>query len=284
MNSVISILIGSIIFLFAPTNPPQPIGTGFIIGYPHPEKKDKVFPLVVTAKHVIGDYNMVLGRFSLSDGKSPRFIPYNIQSLKASNDYWEHTDSGVDIAVFRTLNVSQTDYKPFPIDRIASKKTFQDEVIHASDRIIFPFLLTKFMGSSRNYPVLKDGSIALIPEEKVPLEYMVGNKRINTEQELIFVNAISVPGASGSPIFLWPGPRMNGQTYTIGAYTSYLLGIMYGFYYAEPSTAVSSGIVLSIAENSGVAITFPSWRLKEIIESDAVRNRINELVELEKQK
>ena len=68
---------------------------------------------------------------------------------------------------------------------IASKEDFAKQKICETDRIIFPSLLVNFMGTSRNYPVMRNGTIALMPNEKIPMKYKVGNKEINTKQELI---------------------------------------------------------------------------------------------------
>ena len=136
------------------------------------------------------------------------------------------------------------------------------------------------MGLTRNYPVIRDGSIALIPNERIPLEYEVGDKHISTEQHVVLIDATSIPGASGSPVFLWPGPRIKHGAFTLGGIQPWLLGIMHGFYPAarEVSGIQVSKIVPVFEENSGIAIVFPSWRLIEIFESDKVVNRINEVV------
>ncbi len=71
MNDIMEIIAGTVIFLFSAGANPQPIGTGFVVGYPLPgDKEGRIIPLVVTAKHVIGDHNNVLGRFSTQEGYS----------------------------------------------------------------------------------------------------------------------------------------------------------------------------------------------------------------------
>ena len=212
MNGIMEIIASTVIFLFSAGNNPQPIGTGFVIGYPLLDKEGSVIPLVVTAKHVLGDHKKVLARFSTQEGSSTAFVQYDIEIMKKDNDYWEYSgDDGVDIVVFRSPHFEGTKYQPFPIDLIATKKTFEENAIRQTDRVIFPSLLINFMGSAQNYPVIRDGSIALIPEEKVPMKYKVGSREIVTKQEVILVDATSIPGASGSPVFLWPGPRLTNQ-------------------------------------------------------------------------
>ncbi|MBU2498381.1 MAG: serine protease [Proteobacteria bacterium] len=280
MADLISTISSTVVFLLAGT-PLVPIGTAFIVGYPHPTIQNASIPIVVTAKHVLGGRDRVFGRFSTVEGKSTALVEYDLSKLKTSGDYWEHPDNGVDIAVFRTPHFKATQYAPLPLTIIASKEDFSSEGIQPTDRIIFPSLLVNFMGSERNYPVTRDGTIALIPEEKVPLRYQSGVSIVQTEQEVILVDAISIPGASGSPIFLWPGPRIKRNAFSIGGTRPLLLGVMHGFYPAVPRELIeikTSDVRQMYAENSGIAIVFPSWRLREIFEQKNLKKRIDEIV------
>ena len=280
MADLATTLSSTVIFLFASANN-VPIGTAFIVGYPLQEGPGRFVPLVVTAKHVIGDRSKVIGRYTTKEGKVPASLVYDLDALRENGDYWEHPDPGVDIVVFRTPHLEVADYRPFPIDLIASKETYSSQDIKMTDRVIFPCLLVSFMGGSRNYPVTRDGSIALIPEEPVPLQYDVGSKKVTTEQEVLLIDATSIPGASGCPIFLWPGPRLAKGSFMMGGGRPWLLGVMHGFYPAAPRTLIgvqTTKVVPAFQENSGIAIVFPSWKLLEIIQSAQVSERIEQLV------
>ena len=280
MVDIATALASSVIFLFAP-NGTTPLGTGFIVGYPVPGgAPGQYVPLVVTAKHVIGGHRKVVGRFSTKEGNEPAKVPYDLDQLRKSHDFWTHDDEGVDIAVFRTMHFDVADYQPFPLDLVADKETFELEDIKVADRVIFPSLLVNFMGTTRNYPITRDGSIASIPGEAVPLEYDVGHQRIKTSQEVVLLDATSVPGASGSPIFLWPGPRLKGGAFAVGGGKPWLIGVMHGFYPASAQPLVGiqvNKVVPGFAENSGIALVFPAWRLKEILEREDLAQRIAEL-------
>jgi len=243
-----------------------------------------VVPLVVTAKHVVADHPQILGRFSTQTGTNTAFVAYDVQKMRIDGDYWEHPDDGVDIAVFRSLHYSETKYEIFPRNLIATTDLVKTEEIAQGDRVVFPALLVNFVGSSRNYPVLRNGVIALLPEEKVPMQYRVGSRVVRTQQEVLLLDATSIPGASGAPIFLWPGPRIKGNAFMLGGGSPYLLGVMHGFYPAAPRELVEVHTVASAqmyAENSGIAIAFPSWRLHEILEREDLRTRIEGLVSSE---
>ena len=281
MTDIASSLARTVIFLFEEGGQ-YPIGTAFIIGYPAPGKPDAVVPLIVTAKHVIGGREKIYGRFSGKRGHSPTPVLYDFEDLRSNGDVWEHTDDGVDILVFRTPHFEEAEYQAFPIALIASREKYLEEDIKPTDRIMFPSLLVNFMGTSRNYPVTRDGSIALIPDESVPLEYDVGAKRYRTNQQVVLIDATSIPGASGSPVFLQPELRLKRGTYTLGDYQPWLLGIMHGFYPASPRELTpvhASRIIPGFAENSGIAIVFPSWKLLEILERNEVVERMREVTE-----
>jgi len=161
----------TVIFLFAEDGR-SPIGTAFIVGYPSARSEGMVVPLVVTAKHVVGDREKIVGRFTRKSGGSPAGITYDLVGLRRSGDLWEHPDEGVDLLVFRTMHFAEADYEVVNMSSIASQRTYLEERIQPTDRVIFPSLLVNFMGTSRNFPVVRDGSIALVSDEPVPLNTM----------------------------------------------------------------------------------------------------------------
>lgn len=119
------------------------------------------------------------------------------------------------------------------------------------------------------------------------MEYKVGSREIVIKQEVILVDATSIPGASGSPIFLWPGPRLKGNTYEMGGTKPYLLGIMHGFYPAFPRKVLevqTSDTKKMYSENSGIAIIFPSWKLRDVLESKTLKDRMQEIVKIKADK
>lgn len=272
-------LSSTVIFLFEEEGD-DPIGTAFIVSYPIPGESGSYVPLVVTAKHVVGDHEVVKGRFTQKSGISPAFIRYPLGTLRRAGDVWEHPEEGVDIVVFRIPEFEKLEYRAIPIGAIASREIYQGEDINATDRIVFPCMLTNFMGTTRNYPVIRDGCIALIPDEPVPVKIEYGAKCILSDQEVILIDATSIQGASGSPIFLWPGPRLKHGAFDVKGGTAWLLGVMHGFYLAEPREVVgrrASWIDVEFEENTGIAIVFPSWRLLEILGSEGLKERIRKV-------
>jgi hypothetical protein len=275
MSSLAAGMSSITIFLFS-SDGVSPLGTAFIVGYPVSDKAGYI-PLIVTAKHVVGDAAQIVGRFSMKQGGLTGAARYDIAELRKNGDVWEHSDDGVDLLVFRTPHFEATQYQPMSLTNIASRQIYIEEEISPTDRIVFPCLLANFMGSTQNYPIIRSGSIALIPDEQVPLEYKVGDRIIKTRQQVMMIDAMSIPGASGSPIFLWPGPRAKSVAYTLAGSKSWLLGVMHGFFTSPRETTevpVQTGTRNVFAENSGIAIVFPSWRLLEILNSEKLKQRI----------
>lgn len=69
------------------------------------------------------------------------------------------------------------------MELVASREDFKAAAIQTTDRVVFPGLLVNFMGLSQNYPIVRSGSIALLPDESVPMRYAVGSQMIDTRQE-----------------------------------------------------------------------------------------------------
>jgi len=59
------------------------------------------------------------------------------------------------------------------------------------------------------------------------------------------------------------------------------LGVLHGFYPASHRQVLEINLTKTVTmygENSGVAIIFPSWRLREIIEFSQVKLRFEQLL------
>ncbi len=275
MAQLIDEVVNSTIFLFHEDGS-SPIGTAFIVGVPLPSDQTKYVPFIVTAKHVVSNQKKIIGRFNSKNGSTVS-VPYDLDLLKNTNDLWEHPDKGVDLVVFRTLHFNETQYYHIPSTLIASKDTFSKQDIKPSDQIVFPCLLVNFMGASKNYPILRNGSIALIPEEPVPITCEYGSGEFLSYQEMILIDATSIKGASGAPIFLWPGIRLKGTSFHLGGSQIWLLGIMKGFYFAPPQkidVIPTSRSIPVYQENSGIALITPSWKLQDIFDSTEFQQKI----------
>jgi hypothetical protein len=297
-----SLLTQSVVFIYedkTPANSPNPIpgrvlGTAFIIGIPVHGNSEKSFPFIATAKHVVAGQSKILVRFTLKSGNEPGFAQYDLQELCSNNDLWESKDEGVDMIVFRTPAYDLVKVLMFPIDLIASKETFTKENINVSDRVMIPCLMANYPGVSQNYPIFRDGTIALITEEPVSFTWKLDTRPINTLQTLIFVNSIVNEGFSGAPVLLWPGMRSTPQGFQFGR-KPWLIGIVHGFFPQRRTVIDAEGnnvaiikpgvlgqpkeLLIFSQENPGTGIVFPAWQLLDILQSDAAKKRIQKLAD-----
>jgi hypothetical protein len=162
--------------------------------------------------------------------------------------------------------------------------------------------MENFPGVTQNYPIFRDGSISLITEEPISFNWKLGSKIIETKQRIIFVNSVINEGFSGAPVFLWPGIRSTPGGNTIGG-KPWLVGIVHGFF-AQPRQVIDTDgeevVVIKPSkeppdllgqpkpprrvrvisqENSATGIVFPSWRLLDILQSEALKRRVQQLTD-----
>jgi hypothetical protein len=153
--------------------------------------------------------------------------------------------------------------------------------------------MQNYHGVTQNYPIFRDGSIALITEEPVQLELKMGSKLINTKQRIIFINSTVNEGFSGAPVFLWPGIRLVSGSFTMSG-KPWLIGIVHVFFpqhrkiidedgenlvLIKPSkeppdifgkTKSPRNVAVFSQENPATGIIFLSWQLLDILQSDSV--------------
>ena len=280
MSDLLALFTRCIVFVFA-TPDSRPIGTAFIIGYPIEGRDNQVIPLVVTAKHVVKNRGIIYLRFTPRPGDDSQFYKYDLQELQRDNDFWTDPDPAIDLAVFRTKAFAHTLFEPFPIKWIASKALFKEEDVKPTDRVIFPSLLSNYFGSKKNVPVFRDGMIAQIPEEDIPVSYKEGDSTISHKQPAILLDATSIPGASGSPVFLSTAPRFKNNKYQLTGTVPLLIGVVQGFYGAdrEITEIELSDLKQFYRENLGIAICIPAWALHDILDKPSLKQRMTAMSE-----
>lgn len=314
LPSLTSLLTQSVIFIYEDKTtqnlnslvPGRVLGTAFLIGIPQPGRSDRSIPFVVTARHVIADETKILGRYTPKSGTNPVFAQYNLEDLRKNGDLWEYdNDEGVDIVVFRSSIYDNVKFQPFPMDLVASKDIFTQAHIDVADRIMIPCLLESFPGIAQNYPIFRDGSIARITEEPISYHWTLGRRQIETQQRIIFINSVLNEGFSGAPVFLWRGIRSTPEGNTAIGEKPWLIGIVHGYFpqlrqvldadgeevtLSKPSkeptdifgqTKPPRKVAVVSKENSATGVLLPSWRLLEIIQSESVKKRVQQLTDEE---
>jgi hypothetical protein len=156
---------------------------------------------------------------------------------------------------------------------LASEPVVREKNIGAGDDVFIAGLLTHHWGNTRNLPIVRLGSIAAMPDDPVDLE---------TGRDVVtLVEVHSIGGLSGCPAFIHlsvlrdtpQGQVLMGTGGKAGSGgTSWLHGVMHGFYPTERSDPDGAGENL----NTGIAVLTRIDRALDLINrSDQVALREN---------
>ena len=205
---------------------------------------------VVTAKHVIeaarnkGVQDIYLRLNTRDGGSTHRF--YDI------NEFQLHPDA--DVAVLPTFDPVSHDHIAWNIDDCATPERMKFHDVGVGSEVTIVGLFRYHKGDARNTPIVRTGNIAGIPAEAV-----------NTgmgPMEVIFVEARSTGGLSGSPVFVNLGRLVAQDDGTVSARplaVSGLLGLMHGHFdeLGEDQQPV----------NVGIGMVVPVTKILELINS-----------------
>jgi hypothetical protein len=265
-------IIKTVLFIGLPDMPePEYRGTGFIVTVPGTQSNH--FAFMVTARHVA---ERLQGKefYIRANKRDGTFV-----ALKGRPDdpWWFHpTDrKHVDAAVtfFAPSQLAQLDIEHVPYTMFLNHGKMVVTHIGVGDEVFIPGLFTKVTETSRNIPIVRSGTIAMIPGERIPF----GDEFIDA----YLIESRSIGGLSGSPVFvrqtvametssspMIPFARKNpdGVLHGVGGQI-YLLGSMIGHW------DVPEGFSPTQAEavNMGIAPVVPASKILEIIDQPELR-------------
>jgi hypothetical protein len=261
-----------------------PLGTGFFVSYPDPRGGSNFgFVYLVTAKHVLKDWDgrylqTIKIRLNLKDTGGFDFADVPVTDDKGSLLWFiDEQDSSNEAALYPLLpDQKKFDYKFVPTQMFVTNDTFATANVAEGDRVFFVGLLPQFYGVSRNYPVVRNGTVALITDEKIP----VGNIG---PHRLYVVEMSAWPGNSGSPVFLQLGGLRGGGL---------MLGQdirMLGILLAESNNVMSAKIDKNLqyqwgnGQNTGISYILPAPDLSLVLNNHSAQaNRDLQIAALKK--
>jgi hypothetical protein len=183
----------------------------------------------------------------------------------AAGDWLFHpSDSSVDVAVLRVpLPVKGYDHLAITREMFLTDAERAKQKVGVGDELYFPGLFVPHRGRERLLPIVRQGTIAAMPDEHVSTAM--------GQVEAYLCEVRSIGGLSGSPVFLhfdmWrvppggpddPIPEMRGDAF---------FGLVHGHFDARK--LLSTPIDLE-AVNMGVSIVVPAQRIREVIEQPKV--------------
>lgn len=257
-------------------------GTGFFLSY-------EGVGYLVTARHVakvLGDVGWGV-RLNRKDGGST--------SINAENVRWTyHSDPNVDLAVtnFGLRPDVAPDYEIFWVqnDWLLTDARLQHHLIGPGDPCYTIGLFHLLTGAKRNLPVVHTGNLALMPgDELVPI------KDWDDETKTRFVRAYlvesqSMPGLSGSPVFVRPSFALNGLELNMRDGTRemdaaimtrdrcLLLGVFQAAWQAKPSEIIAVDRGRPVVVPVGMGVVVPAQRIVEICEMPELKNPRDEFL------
>ena len=164
-----------------------PHGTGFITVY---FVGDSGYQNVVTARHVIDGIGPDIHLRVNTRGGPARVIPTE------GNAWKEHPSGNVDLVTCPTLiPKDQFDIMHIDIDGGMMFKDYlnKDGTFGLGDEVFVAGMFISRLGDARNLPILRTGTIAAMPEEKIETSY--------GRHLAYLVETRSIDGLSGSPVF-----------------------------------------------------------------------------------
>lgn len=175
----------------------DPHATGFFVSIPceHPEMRARGACAVyfVTAKHVIDD---LAGReifFSVNKTGGGKTTMEGI----IGDRWWYHpTDKAADVAVAYVWPHYDADIISVGVDQLGTPEVLSSIDIGIGDEVFSTGLFTPADGARRNIPIVRHGNIAMMPDEQIQTELGYA--------DVYLVEARSLPGISGSPVFVRP--------------------------------------------------------------------------------
>lgn len=243
----------------------RPEGTAFLLGMPTTDPNVNAFYLV-TAKHVIDDIpkrgtadSFIYARINPIEGRTA------IDPIKSSPDDWlTHPTDQSDIAVipFRAPLAHDYDVVALSTSIALTHEAIEKEQIGVGDDVFTIGLFVKHTGRLRDVPIVRTGNIAMMHED-------IG------DMEAFLVEARSIGGLSGSPVFVRANPFL-GNSLNIKPQPFFWLGIHHGAWHTSRTVDAASDEFAGM--HMGIGIVIPAWKVMEVLNQPALARQREELV------
>lgn len=245
-------------------------GTGFFVSIPDARlEKGREFSYFVSNRHMAdpsiieGHAVQVLGFSILAN----RILPAGdlgtpMVEIPVPGFAWVFPqDPSVDLAVAPFgLDQAKIDYLHIPESMFATQDIVKSREISEGDSVLFTGFFAQFPGQQRIQPVIREGVLAMLPDEKIPTT-------LNLPGHLYLADLHSFHGNSGSPVYVNLSGIRNGALYSGQSYL--LLGVISGYMYetADLQLQVATTLAGKVGANSGITTIVPIDELKSVLDS-----------------
>ncbi|MBZ0138897.1 MAG: serine protease [Pseudorhodoplanes sp.] len=245
-------------------------GTGFLVSFPSSDYHEP-FAYIVTARHVAN----ALSKWE-DTGFHLRVNTVGGGSVIASLVVMEwhfHPDPTVDLAVFSGfLGPPKYDQWHFRLDDHLWFDHRIPNIVACGDEVNLVGLFRLHVGSKRNVPIVHSGHVALLPDpkERVPIRDRTTGEIV--ESEVFLIEAQTLDGLSGSPVFMHEVVNLEGMRSDTGyvpkAYGGVrFLGLYTGSWDGEPGAILAADRNLKGAKRIpvGMGTVVPALKLIELL-------------------
>lgn len=242
-------------------------GTGALVGIPI--GGDYWVNYLVTALHVIHG-SRKYGPLNLRLNVRPEHVApgaLGFADIPIALEAWiEHPTTDVAIAQLPGFT-EKVDCKVIPHEMIASNEYVATQKVGVGDAVFFAGLFSQHPGQQRFQPIIRFGTISMMPHEKITTQIIQG---VNTQVDAYLVEARSWGGHSGSPMFIYYPPDREPGRLQVGATAPALLGIVSGHYRIpnEPEALRDSLDSTQGSANSGIAAVIPAQAILDLLNGD----------------
>jgi trypsin-like peptidase len=244
----------------------DPYATGFFVAIPceSPELNKMEMYYFVTAKHVASDLKD--RDICFSANKKGGGITYDIPRI-APVWYLHPTDSNADVAVIQVaLSPTLLDTSLVSIDSFALPQRLNELNVGIGNDVYSIGLFSPFPGNDKNIPIVRFGNVSMMPAETIQTD--LGHT------EMYLVEARSIGGMSGSPVFVRPTlsmqiARRNGPSVTgfLPGTGETLLGMAQGHWDIREEDINKASFTQDRKRgvNYGIALVVPAFKIYETI-------------------
>ncbi len=248
-----------------PETPGDFQGTGFFVSIPpgSPELEGLGFHYFVTAMHVAKELqgrNVYMRVNKIGGGVA------DFQNTIGNRWYLHPTDRTADVAVVPLASQPNADVKAVAIGQFGTPERLTKLRIGIGDEVFSAGLFTPVgENTSCNMPIVRQGNIAMMPEEQIQTELGYA--------DVYLVEARSLGGLSGSPVFVRPTmkidiPEVCGIDKMLGVATDMtLLGLMQSHWDIKESDINKTYFINDRKRgvNYGMAVVVPASKILETL-------------------
>ena len=252
------------------------------------------FFVAITAKKMLGHFVYFVTAKHVAEDLKDRDVYFLVNKkgggvLKMPpNSPWccHPSDATADVAILSLAIDPRADIIAIPENEFVSAKDFEkdsrgvDAKYGIGDETITIGLFTEAPGTTRNFPIVRHGNVAMLPTEQIQTDLGYA--------DVYLIEARSIGGMSGSPVWIRPSLLMVAKhegaiipTNVVGP--GKLLGLMHGHWAIKESEINNPKIVHDRQKgvNMGIAIVVPARKILETINQPGLMQRRSELEEKE---